>query len=370
MTENVISSKVIGSANPIAKKFRDIKSAFAGIGVGIVLLIVGMFLIYQSVYGVKEYSKIVNNLPLTVATETNVTNADLIKLKGYPTASNAVKYGYEKCTVSACTPGFITTATLPSAYYIKVEKQRFEVVEHRRTETRTKNVGGDEVEEEVEIIEYKEEWVTKETAKQWATFNLGNIKVTPSDSINLIADLVTAEVANVKINNLTPLNNYNQTPSASVGNTKIVYSYLPLTDAIPEFIVVGSLANGSITSGDPFILTTKTNAQMVQTLETEENVTKLGYAIFSWLAVFIGLSMLLAPIIELVEWIPLFGGAAKFAAGAISFIVATVLVLGGYLVLKFWWVIIIILVALVAGAIVLIRKKGAPKTAPAVQTAV
>lgn len=63
MTERVISTKVIGSADPISKKFRSIKSAFGGIGCGIVLLIVGIVLVYNSVNGVKEYSKIVEALP-------------------------------------------------------------------------------------------------------------------------------------------------------------------------------------------------------------------------------------------------------------------------------------------------------------------
>lgn len=361
MSEKVISSKVIGSANPIAKKFRSIKNAFAGIGVGIVLLILGLFLIFQSVYGVKENSKLVASLALTKATEATVSDSDLIKLQGKPVNVTPVKYEYEKCVTRDCYSWQNTKESLPQALYLKVEKQRFEVVKHVRTETRTTEFAGQETEETVEITEYKEEWVTKDTIKQWANFNMGSILVEPSDNTKLMTNNTSAEVANIKIDNLGELNNYGQEASSEVGATRLVYTYLPYTTESTDFLVVGKLANKTVASGEPFIVTDKSEDQLVKALEDEENLARAGFAFFSWLSVFIGLSMLLAPILEFVSWIPLAGKLAKFVAGLIALITATILVAASWLILKFWWLILIVVIVLIAAAVFLVVKMAAKK---------
>jgi hypothetical protein len=361
-TERVISSRVVGSSNPIAKKVRSISGSIRGVGCGFIMLIIGLVLIYQSVYGVKEYSKILAALPMQEASE-NMGNQDLVKVKGVIDVPVPVDFAYEKCANAQCF-GDTTPEKTELSLYVSVDKQRFEIVEHVRTETRTRDVGGSEVEEEVEVKEYKEEWVSKEKKELWADFTLnGKVTVKGSTDTKLMIDTQEKEVANIKIDNLAALNYYGQQPSAQVGSTRLVYSFIPLSIPAPEYIVTGRLESNTIRSGDPFIITNMTESQLIKALGDEENFTRWAFAIGSWVLTFIGLSMLMAPIIELVDWIPLFGWAAKAAAAAIAFVIATVLVLGSWLILKFWWLILLLTIALIALAIFLVAKKRKPEAA-------
>lgn len=361
-TERVISSRVVGSSNPIAKKMRSIGNSIKGVGCGFIMLIIGLVLIYQSVYGVKEYSKILAALPMQEASE-SMGNEELVKVKGSVDVPTPVEYSYEKCANAQCF-GETTPSKTELAMYISVDKQRFEIVEHVRTETRTRNVGGDEVEEQVEVKEYNEEWVSKESKVIWADFTLnGKVTVKGSADTKLMIDPVEKEVANVKIDNLSALNYYGQQPSAQIGSTRLVYSYIPLTLPAPEFIVTGRMESKTIRTGDPFIITDMTESQLIKALGDEENFTRWAFAIGSWVLTFIGLSMIMAPIIELVDWIPLFGWAAKAAAAGVAFVIATVLVLGSWLILKFWWLILLLTIALIALAVYLLAKKRKPEAA-------
>lgn len=309
-TERVISSRVVGSSNPIAKKFRSISGSIKGLGCGCIMLVIGLVLIYLSVFGVKEYSKILEALPLNTATDVTA-DAEIVKIQGEITALDPVSYTYQKCADTNCF-GSITTVTTEPSYYVSVQKQRFEIKKYTHTETRTKDVGGSEVEEQVEVTEYKEEWVTKDSDILWAELTLDEkIKVTGSDSTRLLLDLSEKTVNNVKIENLEALNNYGQVASSAVGSTRLVYSYLPIPEAGTEFIVTGSLVNNTISAGDPFIITTLSNDELIKTLGEEENFTRLAYAIGSWVLTFLGLTMIMAPILELVNWIPLLDGQLK-----------------------------------------------------------
>ncbi len=361
-TERVISSRVVGSSNPIAKKVRSISSSIKGVGCGFIMLIIGLVLIYQSVYGVKEYSKILAALPMQEASE-SMGNEELVKVKGMVDVPTPVEYSYEKCANAQCF-GETTPSKTELALYLSIDKQRFEIVEHVRTETRTRDVGGDEVEEQVEVKEYKEEWVSKEKKTLWADFTLnGKVTVKGSPDTKLMIETEEKEVADVKIDNLSALNYYGQQPSAQVGSTRLVYSYIPLSLPAPEYIVTGRMETNTIRSGDPFIVTDMTESQLIQALGDEENFTRWAFAIGSWVLTFIGLSMIMAPIIELVDWIPLFGWGAKAAATGLAFVIATVLVLGSWLILKFWWLILLLTIALIALAVYLVAKKRKPETA-------
>ena len=362
-TERVISSRVVGSSNPIAKKFRSIGNSIKGVGCGFILLVIGLFLIFQSVFGVKEYSKMLAALPLLTTSEATGSQ-ELVKIKGTPDVATPAVFTYEKCADAKCF-GTTTPESTESAYYISVQKQRFEIVKHVTTETRTKDVGGSEVEETVEKITYEEEWVTKESKTLWASFKLdGKIEVIGSDDTSLKVELEEKTVPNIKIANLTPLEYYGQQPSSEIGNTRLIYSYFAQSLPAPELIVTGELQNNAIKDGDPFIITNMSDSELIKALGDEENFTRMAYALGSWLLTFIGLSMIMAPILELVNWIPLFGWAAKAAAAAIAFIVATLLVAGSWLFLKFWWLILIILAALIVLAVFLVirsKNQGAVK---------
>jgi len=365
MTERVISTKVLGSSNPIAKKFRSIKSAVSGIGCGIILLIVGLVLVYNSIYGVKEYSKIVAALQLKNSAEIT-SNEELVKVSG--TVSNTVPLSvtYDKCSDKFCNPMLIKPVTEGNMFSYDLTKQRYEIVKTVRQETRTKEFAGQETEETVEVTEYKEQWVTKDTKKAFSYFNLGNIKIEGNETAKTIystTETTSKTISDVKIDNPGSLENYGQQPGPMVGATQLLLNAVPVLDG-KQVIVVGKFENGSIKSGDPFIITTNSEEKLIEALGTEESFQRVALLIFAWLALFIGLTMLIAPILELVNWIPLLGGAAKFVAGIIAFITATMIVLGSYVLMRFWYVFIILFVIIIVVAIKLVmgaKKKEVPQ---------
>jgi len=364
MTETVVSTRVLGSSNPIAKKFRSIKSAVGGIGCGFILLIVGFVLIYQSIYGVKEYSKIVAALPTSKATEV-IANQDLAKVSGNATNSAGVSLSYTKCQDKFCNPFYTTSAKIDNLYYYEYDKQRFEIVKHVTQETRTKDVGGDEVEETVEVVTYPEEWVSKEANKAFGSFTLGTLAVQPNVDTKTMIEMNTQEILEVKVDNIPAIDFLGQLPGPQVGSTKMIIKSIPALNDKPV-IVVGKVENNIIKSGDPFIVTTSNEAKLLADLGQEETFQRIALMLFSWLCMFVGLGLLLAPILELVNWIPLFGGAAKLAAGVISFVVATVIVLGGYVIMRFWYVFVLLFIGLIVLAVFLVaksmNKKSAEKT--------
>ena len=365
MTERVVSTKVLGSSNPIAKKFRSFKTAVSGIGCGIILLIVGLVLVYNSIYGVKEYSKIVAALQLKNAAEVT-SNEELVKVTGSVTNSVPLSITYDQCSDKFCNPMLITPVTVGDMFSYDMTKQRYEIIKTVRQETRTKEFAGQETEETVEITEYKEDWVNKETKKAFGQFNLGNIKVEGNETLKPMFSKTeeTSKTYNfVKIDNPGIMENYGQLPGPLVGNTQLVLNSVPVLNG-KQVIVVGKFENGSIKSGDPFIITTSSDAKLIEALGTEESFQRAALLVFAWLALFIGLTMLIAPILELVNWIPLLGGAAKFVAGIIAFITATMIVLGSYVLMRFWYVFIILFVVIIVVAIKLVmgvKKKEVPQ---------
>jgi hypothetical protein len=362
MTERVISTKVIGSSNPLAKKFRSIKSAVGGIGCGVILLIVGLVLVYNSIYGVKEYSKIVAALPLKNATEVT-SNEELVKVTALAKNSVPVTITYGKCSDKFCNPFLITTKTIGDLFYYDTLKQRYEIVKTVRQETRTVEFAGTESEETVEVTEYKEQWVDKISDKAYGQFEMGSIKVQGGETAKILIDMANQTIPDVKIDNLTALDNYAQVPGPMVGSTQLIVNSIPVLND-KQVIVVGKFENGSIKSGDPFIVTTKTDSKLIEALQSEESMQKGAFLFFAWFALFVGLTLLIAPILELVNWIPLLGKAATIVAGIISLVLATVMVLGSYLLMRFWYLFVILFVGIIVLAIVLI-KKNKSKVQPA-----
>jgi len=359
MTDTVVTSRVLGSANPIAKKFRAIGSSFQGIGCGIIFLIIGVVLIYLSVNGVTEYSKIVASLSLKTPDQVAV-NEGLVKISGKTDNVTATKYSYIKCVTKSCDATTNAVQEIPNLLNYTVEKERFEVVKKTTTETSTREENGQQVEDKTTKITYEEEWVSKGSTSGWAQFYMGGIKIKPNDNTKLMAEMVTQTVELVKTDNtIDPLNTYGQTVSDSVGTVRITVNSLPVSDI--NFIVVGNVSNGQITSGDPFIITDQSDAELISSLKTEESTQRTMYIVGSWVLIFLGLSMLFAPIIELIDIIPLAGGPAKFVAGIVSAILTTVIVASGWLFIKFWYVFVILFIVVIIVAVKLVI--GAKKKA-------
>lgn len=359
--ETIVNRTVLGSANPLARKFRDIKSAVGGIGGGIVAIIIGFILVYTSVYSVKEHSKVVAALPLEQASEVEANVNETVKIQGQPVLSVPRVLSYQMCDPLGCQYALDASESIGNALYINGVYERYEVVKVTKTETRIVTEGGQDIEETVETTSYEEQWVEQGQKELWSEFNLANFQINPENA-KLVSELEEEVIENVYIPNATNLNTYDQEVSAQVGDTRLNVSYLPLPDQV---IVVGDVVNGEITGGDTFIVSDLGDSELVERLKSEEQTTRIVMRVVSWLMLTAGFTALLAPLMELIEIVPLFGGMIKAVAGVISAIVAAVIVLGGVLILKYWYLCLLGFVILLGVGIWVLVKRKKPASAPA-----
>lgn len=338
ISERVVSRRVVGSANPIARKFRNLKGSITGVGCGPVLIILALGVLF---YGEKfqRSSKIVEQLSLETAEEVTATDG-LHKMNGKPTVSTAAE-----------------APEVGNVLYYSYAKQQYQEVEETETETVTRIEGGQEIEEEIERTKLVEKWVDMETENKWAEWKLGNYNVKTSGA-DLRLDLSRKEYRE-------DLGLYFELSSGmssipELGDYRIVVQYLAIDT---ELLVVGQISGSNIGSGgEVFIITTKSDAELLSDMQTEETtlywVTKGG----SWLLLTIGLLMMLGPILSLLDFIPIAGQAANCAATVIAAVISVGIVIAGTLIIKFWWVCIALsiigVIALVVLLIVLVAKKG------------
>lgn len=338
ISERVVSRRVIGSANPIARKFRNLKGSIAGIGCGPILMILALGTLF---YGEKfqRSSKIVEQLSLETAQEVTATEG-LHKMSGKPvvsTPANAPEVG--------------------DALYYSFAKQQYQEVEETEYETVTTIENGQEVEEEIERVKVVEKWVDLETENKWAEFKLGNYNVKTAGA-DLRLDLARKEYRE-------DMGLYHELSSGmsitpEIGDYRKVIEYLT---SDTELLIVGQISGSTISSGgEVFIITTKSDAELLSSMKTEETTLYWVSKGASWLLLTIGLLLILGPILSLLDFIPIAGQAANCAATIIAAVISVGIVLAGTLIIKFWWACLALsvigIVVLVVLLIVLVMKKG------------
>ncbi len=359
-TSKVVSSRVLGSSNPILKKFGSIGKAIQGVGCGFFLVMISFVLIWSSINGVEVRSKIVSMLDFTSVDQLQGKNG-MLKTQGVPSEVTPLNLVLNFCADASCSYTSDNIEAVSNALYFKVNYERYEVKKEVENITVTRVENGNEIEDTIEKTTYKEAWVSKTDNTISADFKLGPMQVL-TDKAELLAYTQDKTVENIKIPNFSePLENYGQTVSSKVGAMRAVISYLPNTKQ--ELFIVGENNGALMRDGKPFIITDTDEAELIRHLESVENMQRTLWMVAAWLACFIGFSMIFAPIIELVDWIPLFGGAAKTAAGIIAFILASVVVAMGFVFIKFWYLFVLFLILAIALAVFLIIKATEkPKT--------
>jgi len=348
-----VTSRVVGSSNPVLKKFSSIGKAFQGVGCGFLAVILSFVLIWNSINGVQENSKIVGLLDITSAEQLK-DQSGMLKIQGQANIVKPADLLLQHCNDAACNTASDNTVALNNNLYFKVQYQRYEVKKEIKTEYTTRTENGKEIEDKTEKAVYTEEWVTKTNNTVWAEFTLGNTQII-AQKADLIAETKQTTVENIKIPNLAEgLQNYGQNVSSKVGSMRAVVNYVPMANQ--TLLVVGEKAGNMIKAGNPFIISDKSDQELIKNLQDSENTQRVLWMAGAWLACFIGFSMIFAPLIELVDWIPLFGGAAKAAAGFIALVLATIIVLLGFAFIKFWYLFVILLLVVFGLTIFLIVK--------------
>lgn len=339
ISERVVSRKVIGSANPIARKFRNLKGSFGGVCIAPVLIILALGILFWG-ERMKKSSAVVESLSLENAEEVTA-DSGMHKISG--TAA-------DECDNK---PTYFSDETGNVLYYT-YDKEEYRLEEETEYETVTKIEGGQEIEETVERVKEVEKWVSVESDSKWCDFKLGDYTVSP--------DGVDMEVSLEKISYKQDyLGDYTEkaTTEDEIGDEKVTLQYLPMDS---KLIVVGEISGKNISGGDPFIITTKSDSELIEDMKAEETAIYWVTKGASWLLLMFGFMSILSPILSLLDFIPIAGKAASCAASIIGAILALIIVFLATVIIKFWWLFLIIAVlavgALVALIIVLVSKKG------------
>ncbi|MBU0976203.1 MAG: TMEM43 family protein [Patescibacteria group bacterium] len=405
LSERVVSRKVIGSANPIAKKFRSFKGSFGGICIAPILIIIAFGILFYS-EKFKKNSEVVEQLTLETATEVTA-DSGMHKIKGTPVVDTPIK-----------------APEVGDVLYYSYKEQKYEEVEKTEEETITTIENGQEVEETIERVKLVDEWVDKESKSEWAGFKLGNYTISPNGAdlelklqkkeymiegvaqkdyksicesaggtwlaqynecegigkticgsndgeykmcespcrhnpvMENCTDVCVEVCTIVNPGEYVDISGKNITPD--IGDYRLVVEYLPLET---EMLVIGEISGTTVSGGDTFIVSNKSDTELLSDLKGEETAMYWIMKGVVWLMLTFGFLMILGPILSLLDFIPVAGKAASCVASIIAAIVSAGIVIAGTLIIKYWFLCIALAVIGVVGLVVLLvvlmtRKKG------------
>jgi hypothetical protein len=344
--ERIISETNLGSSGFFGRFGRNFSESLRGVGGGFISVAIGILIIYFTA-GSTEYSKIVQELPLTPAESVVSSQTGLVKISGKPVL---------KAPLVAP-----KSTTAESVIYYRSTVEEYRKVEKVTTETRTVQKEGQDVSQQVEKKEWIDAWVPKtEPVEKWADFTLVNVSVEPAGSEKYFN---YKEVSKTE----TPVSDPNPTIISQItyqGKSANAYPATKIREivtAVPAdqpIIVVGEINSGSIRSGKPFIVSNKSNGELIDSMKSKE---KMWYWItkgLAWLFIAGGLTAILGPIFAALDILPGLGGALKSIVFIINGIIAAVIVFLGTLIIEYWYVVVGVIVALIA-LLILLRKKKA-----------
>ncbi len=310
ISERVVSEKVLGSSNPIARFGRNagkqISSRFSGIGLGIILILASFIVVWYS-ENLNKSAATVAELPV-LTVEQAVGQADLVKVQGKVTSA----------------PIKAPLANQDVIYYHHV-REELEMVTETETETKVITRDGQDVEQTIEREVERPKWVVKTDDVRWADLVLDNkISIKPDGSKQLL--------------------NLNKVYSMSEEKVRdTVSAVLPADD----LIVVGSLGNNEISSGNPFIITNSSNDVLVQSLESSEKTTWWIFKLLTLVLFGLGLYSLLGPILLVLDAIPFLGNIGKSGLFMVCMLVGLIFTVLSSLIIAYWYVVLILLAGLV-----------------------
>lgn len=302
----VVSERVIGSSNPVARYFRNFMKSVGGVFIGI-LLFFGSFGVMWYSENFTEHSKVVEALPMSGA---SALVEGTVKFEGPLIVS---EYVYAK-------------PDSKQALYYNYLQEKCELEVYQVTETVTRN--GQDIEQTVE----KERNVWKgEPVEEWGIFSAGGIPVTASTAMNRL--------------NLTELSKQGDFGNGTcvIGSVRHMTEGFVPTDSA-KLLVVGDYLGGSVSGGGTFIVTDMGNDALIAKLQTEEKtlfwMLKAGAAILFAL----GLTLIVSPVLMLLNILPGLGKALQVLVFFVSLILGIIVVLLATIILKLWWLILILLI--------------------------
>ncbi|MBN1331436.1 hypothetical protein JW978_00955 [Candidatus Dojkabacteria bacterium] len=345
-SERIVSSKVVRKAGPLGKIggfFGDLSKSITGMVGGCVMLVIGFGIIIAGVVAVSDDSKTIEKLDLLSIEEAGDKD-ELVKVEGSAVLSSQASLEYiVKDAYGVQTPYIFDKEAL----YLEVEYQMYEQVKQTSESTETvTDENGDQIEQTSEKTDIYEEWVTKETTQTFGEFSLGDIALDTTD-IGKRFDMQTEIITDVVIPGAGAPQIY-ENPSAQVGDTKMIVSYVPASD---DLIVIGNIHNKKIDGGDVFMISNLSDTELVSKLQGEESAMRWGLRFVAWLLLTLGFSALVAPVLVLTKLVPglnkIIGCVTTIVFGVVSAIIVALITL----LVTYWWLVILCSVMLVGGVV-------------------
>ncbi len=329
----VVKREVIGSANPVAKFFRELSNSIKGIATGI-LFIIGSFILIGVTANQKEHSKVIEALPLQTPEEVEGFDG-MVKIQGEPDYSNTV----------------VAPNTDEEVLYYSMRTEEFAVREVEKTRTVTEN--GQEIRET--YVEYETKWETVDTETKWSDFALGNIEINNPGKATLRVDTEEfyTNTEDLEYNEFLSQEELVDVPQ----KRRVTVTGVPADSTL---IVVGANSGDSIASGEEgtYFISNKNEADFLASQQSSER-TKFWILIgVTWFLMTSGFTMLLGPITKILDIIPGVGGLVNGLLFIVFGIVSAVIIFIAYIGIKFWWLILLILIALIGFIVYKKAKKG------------
>lgn len=300
----------------------------------IVLLIIAFGLLYFSFTGVKNNSSVIEALNFSDNLE--IKGPKMIKIQDVPQIEGAATYHYQNCGNSSCTFAKPNQNIINDKLYIKYKLERYEIIRK------------EENDEGTTTISYSEDWVVKDENEIWADFKLKNAEI-GTDKVRPVFNTEVSEIESVFINDIEPVTLFGQTPSQQVGKTRLTIESVPVDSII---ILVGNYNNQAFYDGDPFLISNKTNPELIDYLKTQETTTRSIIRFFAWFALTVAIASIVNALFKLVS----FGFGFK-KVSALIYIVAGIIsaIIVRFIVhfISYWYIYLILVILIAGGALIL-----------------
>lgn len=316
-----------------------------GLILGVIFIIIAFGLTWASVRSIQENSKTVDGLELHNVDEVENPNniGDLVKVSGKIEPSVTVATSLSTCGNAECTVESEEKTNYSNLLYYEIRYEQLQVVEKKET---TSNSNGESTTE----VTYEESWEKLDNKKQtqWAELQIGSYALQPEEA-KIVIDKEETTINSVYLTNTPTVQTFGQNVSDTVGDVRAQVRYIPADDR--DYIVVGELNSTSINKGDSYIISDKSDAELVSTLKTEENAQRWGLRLAAWILLTIGITSMLSPVLVFTDLIPIIGKSARGLATFVSSIISGVIVLLTVVLINYWWVFFIIFAIGIAIAI-------------------
>jgi hypothetical protein len=335
----VVSEKVLGSSNPVARWGRQTKStcwdSIGGFFIGILLFFATFYLPYTAAHTEKD-SKDVSKLDvISVEQAASFTGKALVQGTIMPQQQLTVPLAKD--------------ATNVLAFEYILEHWETWTETHDETHTETRN--GKDIEVTEQVTEDVSGWKVKKDDTQWAVVKVGQITI-DHERCKLDLPWETAYSNEYSNKSSTGEDKYRETVKIIRGGVQV--------------LLAAELASGQVAAEPDFNrVYPGTKDQLVATMNSEEETSRWGFIIASVILWTISFNLMIGPAFFLFNIFPVkeIGCAIRGIYTFFSLLMACFLTWITYVMIRYWWLIAVLLVGIAVVLIVLAsrnRKRAAP----------